>query len=72
MPFDKGPFPVSRFFSLLLILSVFLLASCSAPSVYVPVIRPSGQGPKGIPEKDRIPPTQRPYQVDGHIYYPLP
>ncbi|MEJ2689167.1 MAG: septal ring lytic transglycosylase RlpA family protein, partial [Deltaproteobacteria bacterium] len=23
-------------------------------------------------EKDRIPPTQRPYRVDGHIYYPLP
>ncbi len=61
-----------RFSSLLLILTVLPLVSCSPRVVHVPVLRPQGQEPKSLPQKDRIPPTQRPYEIDGHAYYPLP
>ncbi len=27
---------------------------------------------KSVPKSDRIPPTQKPYRIDGKTYYPLP
>lgn len=45
----------------LMMLTTFLLAGCAAEQ------RMTTQKPG-----ERIPPTQRPYQIDGKTYYPLP
>jgi rare lipoprotein A len=54
------------------LLLILLLASCSAPSVHVPVLVPPGEESKSIPPQSKVPPTQRPYRIGGHTYYPLP
>lgn len=71
MAFARGHF-FHRLFPPLSLLALFFLVSCSAPVAHVPVLRPPGRLLKRIPGKARVPPTQRPYRVDGHTYYPLP
>lgn len=63
----------------LLLLSLVLLAGCAAQQVpvsissdrHLPQRGNTSSAPKIAPG-DRIPPTQRPYQIAGKTYYPLP
>jgi len=48
-----------------------LVVSCTR-HVALPVLRPPVLGPKALPPQAKVPATQRPYQIDGHTYYPLP
>jgi len=57
--------------ALLAMILPLLVASCTR-HVAVPLLRPPVQGSKVLPPRAKVPPTQRPYQIDGHTYYPLP
>jgi len=55
--------------------SFLLLPGCGSKSVpgYPPSTKlPPRESNKPVPDRNRIPPTQRPYTVDGKTYYPIP
>ena len=66
----------------LLILPLFFLIFTGCSSMQGTVVISSDQGAsvktrvaapfKNVPKSDRIPPTQKPYRIDGRTYYPLP
>ncbi|MBU0730056.1 MAG: septal ring lytic transglycosylase RlpA family protein [Proteobacteria bacterium] len=59
----------------ILINAVFLLSSCigSKPLTQRAPEEPATSFPaKQVPPSGKIPPTQRPYKIDGKKYYPLP
>lgn len=62
----------------LLILPLFLslaLQGCGSKEVrrYPQASRPSSPAPSmSVPDRNRIPPTQRPYTIAGKTYYPIP
>ncbi|NTV12900.1 MAG: septal ring lytic transglycosylase RlpA family protein [Desulfobulbaceae bacterium] len=63
--------------SLLLLLPLLLLAGCATKAPLIKEERPPAkkrlEAPRGKGgEGARIPATQRPYQIDGKTYYPLP
>lgn len=68
----RGSISIIRSFFPLIILVGFFLVSCSRSALHVPVITPPAGEAKRLPPKARVPATQRPYQVGGHTYYPLP
>lgn len=52
---------------------ILLLPGCSSKTpISVPGKQPVPFPTKKTPDSSRIPPTQRPYQIDGKTYYPLP
>ena len=57
-----------------LVLSLFfLLASCAGPTVITQTAKRPIEGPyKKEPAYAKVPPTQRPYRINGRTYYPLP
>ncbi|MEN8143195.1 MAG: septal ring lytic transglycosylase RlpA family protein, partial [Thermodesulfobacteriota bacterium] len=65
-----------------LILPMIFLIFSSCSSMQGTVVISSDQGAsvktridapfKSVPKSDRIPPTQKPYRIDGKTYYPLP
>jgi rare lipoprotein A len=64
-------------FLLIILLSVLLLQGCGSKLVrsYPPSVAPPERGvtpPKQITGRTHIPPTQRPYAIDGKTYYPIP
>ncbi|MFZ5763319.1 MAG: septal ring lytic transglycosylase RlpA family protein [Thermodesulfobacteriota bacterium] len=63
----------SRFPFLALALGLTLLVTACAPKVIPPSSLPP-LPPKGtaIPKGGRVPATQRPYEIDGKAYYPIP
>lgn len=72
---SKPPFYLSA-----LLLTAALLAGCAAeiaPRKTAAVLAPPAKPPEAatlqkLAPGERIPPTQRPYQIDGKTYYPLP
>jgi len=60
-----------------LLLALVLLGGCAQPAL---ITTPDGKtrvgapapAAKQVPEAARIPPTQRPYQIKGKTYYPIP
>ena len=62
----------SRRLPALCCLLLFVLAACGPTVVRSPRYRQVGGGAKHLPPGRRVPPTQRPYRVGGHTYYPIP
>lgn len=66
------------FLTCLLLLTLLLLAGCAAQAPVIESgVRPPPKKsivipPKKGPEGGRIPATQRPYEINGKTYYPLP
>jgi len=59
---------------ILLISALFLLSNCSPTVVRVPPADPPiiSTPAKQLPDRVKIPPTQRPYKIQGKTYYPIP
>lgn len=51
---------------------LFLLGGCGPAIIKTPAKWPVEPPSKRMPPEGKIPPTQRPYQIDGKTYYPLP
>lgn len=59
---------------LAILFSILLACSSCAPKVIksTPWRLKVKTPPKQIPERDKIPPTQKPYEIMGKTYYPIP
>ncbi|MFU8818512.1 MAG: septal ring lytic transglycosylase RlpA family protein [Desulfurivibrio sp.] len=71
--------PTRRAATALMLVLALLLAACgkqtallSTPTGKTRTEAPSPEPAKRIPEAARIPATQRPYQIKGKTYYPIP
>lgn len=63
---------INIFLAFLLSGSLFL-AGCIGPTVLTTTPPPTvSEAPKWVPPESEVPPTQRPYQIDGKTYYPIP
>ncbi len=86
--FDQSPHLNSQFFRVLLqrfhlpvgfraqlylVIFIFIVTGCAKPTIIsTPAKRPVGGVSKRVPPSAEIPPTQRPYKINGRTYYPLP
>jgi rare lipoprotein A len=64
---------LSKLFTFSLFCLYFLLSGCARSVVQsVPAPLADANFAKRIPQRDKIPPTQKPYHVLGRTYYPVP
>ena len=58
--------------SVVVVCICFFIASCGQKEVRAPSKRTVGVPVGTVGQKGKIPPTQRPYKINGRTYYPLP
>lgn len=64
---------INKALALLLLLGITLAAGCAQKTISSTPAKPRVTAvSKQIPARDRIPPTQKPYKIEGKSYYPIP